>query len=423
MKIKNFHPHIVTGEIDNSFVGLKIVGNDIHFYYPEAYHFEFTDENTDLRHDILDLLKTISIAKTHSKDSCSVYNIHNNYNNFALYSYLWIIRDWLYNGFYINREKKYKFNQNGKINWKKTLNQQPIVSNGNIVFNNIVVEVKDTVDGVMLDIHKYCVKKSLEYIGWLFNINSKVIGTVSFNENIKKQYTRALKVELDRTFDDVKKLRLNQMMNIIVGLDTSNDSENFIYGVDSYHYIFERMIDSVFGTVKDLKLFNPKASWRLVKNGYKEKEASSLRPDTILIKDDVAYILDAKFYRFGVTGDERHLPETAAIQKQITYGDYLKKINSSKKDDNVKKIFNAFIIPYDSKKNNFGFDKILEYIGYAKTEWKDNKNEHNYVYSFLIDLKHVVHTWNSINHTDDIDILIKEISNANKSNPDMFEER
>ena len=37
--IENLFPHIATGEIDNSFVGMKIIGNQIHFYFPESYHF------------------------------------------------------------------------------------------------------------------------------------------------------------------------------------------------------------------------------------------------------------------------------------------------------------------------------------------------------------------------------------------------
>lgn len=145
MKINNFHPHSVSGEIDNSFIGLKIKGNDVHFYYPEAYHFEYVNDEYDLQ-SIINLLKTISLGKTHSKDHNVTFNSHREDNDFAIYSYLWLIRDWLNNGFYINREKNFKTNQKGKVNWKRTLNQQPIISNGNIIYNNVVVEVKSEID-------------------------------------------------------------------------------------------------------------------------------------------------------------------------------------------------------------------------------------------------------------------------------------
>ena len=39
-KIKNFYAHSVTGKNDDSFVGFKIKGNEIHFYYPEYYRFD-----------------------------------------------------------------------------------------------------------------------------------------------------------------------------------------------------------------------------------------------------------------------------------------------------------------------------------------------------------------------------------------------
>ena len=167
-----------------------------------------------------------------------------------------------------------------------------------------------------------------------------------------------------------------------------------------------------------MKKFNPKASWRLVQNNYAEVEASSLRPDTILIKDTNAYILDSKFYRFGFTGKKDDLPETTSIQKQITYGDYLIELKKNEKV-NVENIYNAFIIPYDKLNNNFGFSQNIEYIGYAKTEWNSKEKSHQFVYTFLVDLYHVVKTWNDYNHNDDINALVDGINAAIKANVDL----
>lgn len=410
MKINNFHPQATTGEVDNSFVGLKIKGNDVFFYYPESYHFEYDNDKKDYDVTaILNLLKTIRLGKTHNREHNVAYNSHRGDNEFAIYSYLWLIRDWLNNGFYINREKNYKINQKGKVNWKRTLNQQPIISKGNIIYNNVVVEVKSEIDQFLLDIHKYCIKKSIEYIGWLFNLNAKGIYCHKVNDSLKKQYIRALNVELDKTFDDIKRMRLNHMLSVLVGLDVNNDDKDFVYGVDSYYYIFERMIDSIFGTEKDLTKFNPKATWKIFKPEIKEKDASKLRPDTILIKDNIAYIIDSKFYRFGTSGNVNDLPETTSIQKQITYGEYLSKINENK-TINVDKIFNAFILPYDKLNNKFDSIDDIQYIGYAKSEWKKNYEDYQYVYAFLIDLYHVVEVWNNSNHDEDINNLIMEIN-------------
>lgn len=408
-RIQNFHPHSVTGKTDDSFVGLRIVGNDIHFFYPESYHF---DENADsVRSDIIDMLRTISIAKTTAIEPSQMNNKNTNASDFALLSYLWVIKDYLANGFYVNREKLYKVNQSGRVDWKRTMQSQPIVSNGNIIYPNITVSVKSNVDNILVEIHKYCVKKSIDFIGWLFNLNSNFIETKPFNEAVKKLYVSTLKKELERTFDDDKKVRLKHLLNVIIGLDARDNSNEFVYGVDSYYYIFERMIDSIFGNVKDLRDFNPTAKWQLVRNNYKETKSSDLRPDTILINDSEVFILDSKFYRFGYTGIDSDLPETTSIQKQITYGDYIKK-NVTKIP--ITNIYNAFLMPYDKERDVFKSEDNIQYVGFAKSTWKDNKADHEYIHAFLIDLKHVVKTWNRYNHNADIQCLIEEIIKHNE---------
>lgn len=404
-QIKNFHPHPVTGKTDDSFVGLRIKGNDIHFFYPESFRFETDAEST--RTDIIDLLRTISIAKTKSLEPSKANNSTKVQGEFALLSYLWVIKDYLANGFYINREKRYKVNQSGRVDWKRTMQTQPIVSNGNIIYPNIIVSVKNEVDNLMVDIHKYCVKKSIDFIGWLFNLTSAFIETKPFNDGVKKLYLSTIKKELDRTFEDDKRIRLKHLSNVIRGLDTNENNDEFVYGVDSYYYIYERMIDSIFGNIKDMRDFNPTAQWQLVRNNYQETKSSDLRPDTIIVREDGSvFILDSKFYRFGFTGDERDLPETTSIQKQITYGDYIKQ-NVTKVQ--IKEIYNAFLLPYDKQRDVFRSDDDIQYVGFAKSTWKDNKAGHEIIHTFLIDLNHVVKTWSRLNHSDDVEYLVGKI--------------
>ena len=237
-KIKNFHPHPVTGKTDDSFVGLRIKGNDIHFFYPESYRFD--EESLKVRMDIIDLLRTISIAKTSSIEPSRANNTTKVQGEYALMSYIWVIRDFLANGFYINREKTYKVNESGRVDWKRTMGTQPIVSNRNIIYPNIIVSVKNEVDNLIVDIHKYCVKKSIDFIGWLFNLSSSFIETKPFNAGIKKLYVATIQKELDKTFEDDKRIRLKHLLNVVVGLDTNENNDEFVYGVDSYYYIFER---------------------------------------------------------------------------------------------------------------------------------------------------------------------------------------
>lgn len=117
--------------------------------------------------------------------------------------------------------------------------------------------------------------------------------------------------------------------------------------------------------------FYPSAKWYLVKNKneYCEKGASKLRPDTIILNSDEnkklnAYIIDSKFYRFGYTEDTGDLPETTSIQKQITYGEYIKKNTKYK----IANVFSAFLLPYDKSRNNrFKSNDNIQYGDLLKT--------------------------------------------------------
>lgn len=404
----NFHK--VTNKIDDSFVGIKIRNSKIDFYYPETYNFEESSIEKS-RNDVIAILQTISIAKTHSDSKIKIESSFSNNGAIPLLSYLWIIRDYLINGFYINREKVFKKNQRGKIDWKRTLNGQPIISNGNIIYSDIIVSVKNDLDNIIVEIHKYCVKKSIDILGWLFGIKtSNFIEVRPFYKELKNAYADTLKKELCQTFDDEKKEKLKHMLAIVEGLSDDQNSNEIVYGVDSYAYIFERMINSIFGN-REASKFNPSADWYLKTKGYEPFSSTDLRPDTILIKDNIAYVLDSKFYRFGYTADKKDLPETTSTQKQITYGDFIK---NNKMGDEIQKIRNAFILPYNKYNNKLGLNETLEYIGYSKTDYRKGVEDHEIIHTFLIDLKHVIETWNKRNHGEDIANLVTQIEEIQK---------
>lgn len=399
--VPNLHIHSVTGKYDDSFFGFKFKGNEVHLYYPEAYRLD--KNNPSFKLDVLDFLHTISIAKTKSHESNKLNSAYDKEGDFALHSYIWMVKDYLNNGFYLNREKVLKSNQKGRVDWKRTLQKLPIVSNGNVIYNDIIVEVKNSVDNILVEINKYCVKKSIDFIGWLFSIDSRFIEKAPFNNSIKSLYLNVLKKEFEKTFDDYKKERLNHMIKVLEGLDANKKLNEFEYGVTSYHYIFERMIDKIFGTEKSTDDFYPKGSWYLEKNKGNETPSSSLRPDTIRISENAVFIIDSKFYRYGTTFNEKEdLPPTSDIHKQITYGEYISKNNKFKN----KEIFNVFIIPYN--KNTQVIEENLKYIGYAKSKWKSNSKSYHYIYTFLIDLTNVIKNWESYNRKNDIEIIIEK---------------
>lgn len=393
--INNLITHKVTNKNNDSFVGIKFIKNDVHLYYPESYHL-------DTKEDIISLLNTFNISNF-SKNKTSINNMNIEDNVYALSSYLWLIEDYFKNGIIVNRETVYKTNQNGKVNWKRTLQQNPIVSNGNVIYTNIVVETKSNTNNILIEIYKYCLKRSVEVIGFIFNINSNFLETKPFNEIVKGMYISTLYEELSKTFDDLRKEKLNHLLNIIKGLDNDNDSKETVYGVDNYHNIYEYMINNIFSNINDIKDFYPKATWQLI--GLNEFESSKLRPDTILIKDNNAYILDAKYYRYGTTSDISHLPDTSSISKQIIYAEYVEQLKSL----NIKNIYNAFLLPYNKNDNQFGFNDVLSYIGKSKSEWKDSGKSYHFIHAFLIDLNYIIKSYKKYNNDMDIDRLINSI--------------
>lgn len=409
MKVDNLIPHIATGEVDNSFVGMKIIGNQIHFYFPESYHFDADDFERD---DFLDLLKTISIAKSSSTNMTESYDLRKEENDLALLSYIWILEDYLKNGCFINTEKIFRTNQHGRINWKRTLGQQPIISGKNVVYPNMIAEVKSPHDTIIVEAHRYCVKKSAALIGWIYGVTPDAIETSANSEKMIPRYLEAIKSELDCTFDDEKHSRLEHMENVLIGLDEVSENNNIVYGVDTYHYVFERMIDNIFGTEK-VEEYYPTYTWHLkYSNKTDGLVGPTIRPDTIMrlgIEDDI-YIIDSKFYRYGTLdlSQTKGLPEASSIVKQITYGSYVQ----SEFPSNT--IYNVFIMPYDAKSKNSELikeeNKNLVYIGEVSSGWESDKT-YGKIYTFLIDLRYVVKTWNRMMHDEDRELLAEMVQN------------
>lgn len=408
MRLKNLVPHISTGESDNSFVGMKILGNDIHFYYPESYRFDADDFSKE---DVLDLLKTISLAKSSSSDLSNSSGAKQTENNLALLSYIWVLEDYLRNGVFISESRVLKPNQKGKVNWKSTFRQQPMISGMNVVYPNLIAEVKNPIETILVDAHRYCIKKSAMMIGWLYGVHPSEVETAGNSQDMVPQYLDAVKYELDRTFDDEKRTRLTHMESVLIGLDEYADDDSIVYGVDSYHYVYERMIDCIFGTEK-VDEYYPKFVWNLKYSSEKDGlSGPTIRPDTIMKygDEDNLYIIDSKFYRYGALdlSHTRGLPEASSIVKQITYGSYVK---NEHQDINV---YNAFIIPYNSESVQAKMidekDKTFVYVGNVLSEWENDKT-YGRIYTFLIDLRYVVKIWNRNNHDEDQKNLVSMIS-------------
>ncbi len=102
---------------------------------------------------------------------------------------------------------------------------------------------------------------------------------------------KAVRDNLNSTFDDIKKIRYKHLLKILNNIDDDQKNSNLCtYGVNNYYYAYETMIDNLFGGIQDQKkIYNPNGYWTLI--NHQRTKASDLRPDTILIKDKNGFSL------------------------------------------------------------------------------------------------------------------------------------
>lgn len=380
---------IVPVDKSNSFVGIKIDEGIVKVFVPRVFR-----EDEDWKKDIRLFLKSIEIAKTKNTENINKGS-NNTDNAWPIDSYLWLINDYLENGLYYNREKKLSRSNSGKIEWKRTLQQVPIYSDGNIIYDQLITSKMTPANDMITHIYKLCLRQSVDKIGWLFNYNFHI--QIDQIVSIKEMIMRVRK-ELNETFDDIKRIRFNHMLNILKTTEGDNMlSSHYSYGITNYYYVFETMVDMLFdGIIGDeKKKYDPNGYWQL--NGQNRFLASRLRPDTILKRNDKTYILDAKMYQYGATHDRSKLPETQSLQKQITYGDF---VSNNLRDKNIR---NAFILPYNKCLKSFindpgaikYNDSNLVYFGYAYVDWRDDEDFQDYdnIYAFGIDFNYLLNNY------------------------------
>lgn len=395
--MKRNDPKIHLVEKSNNFVGIKIDNNQVDVYVPQVFRLYKNDEklSRETYKDLLLFLKSIHIAKTieHEKINKSDEEVE---GIWPIESFLWIIEDYIENGYYYNREKIYTNERNGKINWKRTMRSVPIYSDGNIIYDKLVTAKMSASNDVIAQIYKICLLQSVNKIGWAFNYSIHVdVHQVKSN----KEMIHIVKSELSSTFDDIKRLRFKHMLKILKNISGENALSNkHTYGIENYYYVFEMMVDSLFHGIegKEKEKYNPSGYWIL--NNRKDIQSSNLRPDTIYKRtsSNETYIVDAKMYQYGVTKNIDDLPKTSSMQKQITYGDFVHHYV-----DPTSKVRNAFILPFnkelfkDDMNVEFNNDHNLAYIGKAKVNYRNQRKEQSYdsIYAFLIDFNFLLNNY------------------------------
>lgn len=384
---------VVSNNDGDRFVGIKIDSDNIEVCFPIGYH--LPDTETEIRADINNLIRTLS--EFSPKKSSEIHSSGSNADDvldFPIDAYLEVIRYYLeHHSYYKDKEPRFLVSDRGKTDWAKTIKRQkPLFQqNGSPVYIERVIRFNSPRENQYItEIHKYCVYESFQKIGWLF---TQYVPEKSAYKIDHKRAVIELKSKISQTNDDKTRKLFSSMIAMLSYVDKNTDTKQAYFGTDSFEYIWEKVIDRVFG-IPDKTEYFPRAKWHI--SGSSDRIFDALYPDTIMKSGSKIYVLDAKYYRFGITNNIMHLPEGSSIHKQITYGEY---INSNDKFIDKKTgehpiVFNAFILPFDAQSKN---ENVIKKFGEATGEWRVHNNTYDTVHGILIDTRYLLKNYTGNN--------------------------
>ena len=377
--------HVNTNDDGDSFVGVKADTDDAIIYFPIGYQLPANDD--DLRVDINNLLGVLAaFMKEDRVIEVSKFEAPRTVD-FPMHAYLKVIRSFLRMGrYYIETDPQFRTDTKGKTSWPRTVREQRalVQINGSLVFTNMTVRsVTPNANKQITQIHRFCVYEAFEKMGWLYVpfMPDKPGPHPGIKESIY-----ILDKKLVATNDDVEQELFNAMRDMLVYIDERSSDKQYFFGTDFFENVWERMIDKAFG-VEDKEQYFPRTCWLL--DYGRDKEKRPLQPDTIMIYGDKCYVLDAKLYRYGWDPKPEHLPNSADINKQITYGEYIEQTRRLPNE----KLYNAFIMPYNKENNLFMLNSNFGNIGEAVSDWKANVKNYERIQGIVVDTRYLMYNY------------------------------
>lgn len=278
--------------------------------------------------------------------------------SFQFYSMVWLIRDYIDNGYYTETERVVRRGDQGRIDWKHTLRHSGIYFDGNnLLYRDFYVQ-KNRLDeaNLLAQIYKCCLAYSAECIGFLYNVSQTDRSVFRIDSSADFGFMcYHVQKELGRTFNSYKQMLLRHLLTILKGRQGKTRAVSLCMHDKEFEYVFEFLVNSVFGTETVQDFYN-EYGYEMIDG--KRFSASKLRPDTIMKnpmggKPDF-YVIDAKYYNYGYTENPRDLPQASAIAKQIGYNRYLRQREN-------KTFYSIFLLPFARREE----DKPIKFIGYA----------------------------------------------------------
>ncbi|MBR2090717.1 MAG: LlaJI family restriction endonuclease [Fibrobacter sp.] len=380
----------------------------------------------ELRECVVNLFTVLSDPslqeQIHQDSSISTFAEEHGESEFPMVSYLNVIRNFLDFGYLDEKEILYKKGANGKISWGRTIKAvQPVITEDaqNLVYLDFIArKVSYNEDTLITQVHKFCVHDALVKLGFLFGIDPSEEPLLDFDYDL---FCNAIHSKLAKTFND-RDLRLladlARIVEYLAGHKTEDGkiANEFYFGVKKFAPVWEAMVDKIFGKLPQglsKSDFNPHL--KFVIEGSKndagisyqddddkdEKHRSTLRPDTIMALYSGVFILDSKYYKYGLTGFYSHLPGAESVCKQMAYAEYVEQLMQEKEIPAFAgmtsgNIYNAFIMPYCADAEGASASSAtfqMKRVGYIYGDWKDCKRPYHKIHCILLDMKSVMRNY------------------------------
>lgn len=357
----------------DDFVGIRMDNGRISVSLPMGSSFPNTE--THQKQSARNLIRVLrefrpldKTTLTGGPDSAEAFN-----DAFPFKACVTLILDFLDTGEILSTEIiRKKVAGRGRIDWRQTFRKSvPYgLEHGELLYTQFITrQTARNLDADVSKIHSQCLDFAFQSIGWLITD----VEYRSDANNLSNQFASSVvRAELQKTFNDRRRQMLNAMLEILEEVQSGKENRFFTYGTHHFELVWEKMIDRVFGALNKEDYF-PRANW-ILESG--NRTPAPLEIDSIMFCQNNAFVLDAKYYRYGITNNPFHLPGAADINKQITYGNMTaKKLQAD--------VFNAFLLPYRSDPLRPGPFFVF---GAGEPTWIEPPlRPHHYVVGVLVD--------------------------------------
>lgn len=339
MKQKGLIPH---DSLHVHFCGLITYQNQVAVFLPRNSETNQELNKTEKIERARNMLKAIQrykmTADTTTETADQGSDVIGN-DSLALISEL--LDDYIANGLYARRTEEHLLNQ-GRTNWKRTINQMmPFVNSNNVFYPEIIGTRKQIDhDSDITKIHAQVIKDICAKAGWIAFENPE--NTIQeLNDYLKVQHLNQFKIELlnrelNVSYSDRDIILLKNLIQYLRNTSGSEQTD-LVIGIRESHGFWENMLDSCLMYKESI---NHRMTAPLYKINGKYVLASSKghRTDTVLKHPEKKkfIITDAKYYG---AHNIQSSPKLQDIVKQFYYAKAMQILEED------AEILNVFIFP------------------------------------------------------------------------------